>query len=101
MDALAEKWSRSGRKSSDLYKGKTDEITKELQKWILKRQDWNAAVIKLLWDVSFNNDVIVGMPDQAKPLVQSQKIEECGACQGKNISQSRGDNPTLKPHLVK
>lgn len=68
MDALAEKWSRSGRKSSDLYKGKTDEITKELKKWILKRQDWNKAVIDLLWDLLFNNDVIVGMPDQAKPL---------------------------------
>ena len=68
MNALAETWSRSGRKSSDLYKGKTDEITNELKTWILERQALNAAVISLLWDLFVTNDFIADMPDQVKTL---------------------------------
>ena len=68
MNALAETWSRSGRKSSDLYKGKTDEITNELKTWILERQALNAAVISLLWDLFVVNDLIADMSDQVETL---------------------------------
>ncbi|KAM0804557.1 hypothetical protein BDR22DRAFT_960162 [Usnea florida] len=68
MNALAETWSRSGRKSSDLYKGTSDEITNELKTWILERQALNAAVINLLWDLFITNDVIVDMQDQNQIL---------------------------------
>ena len=68
MNALAETWSRSGSKSSDLYKGTSDEITNELKTWILERQALNAAVIGLLWDLFFTNDVIADMQDQNQIL---------------------------------
>ena len=68
MNALAETWSRSGRKSSDLYKGTTDEITNELKTWIMDRQALNAAVISLLWDLFITNDFIADIPDQSKAL---------------------------------
>ena len=68
MNALAETWSRSGRKSSDLYKGKTDEITNELKTWISERQALNEAVISLLWDLFATNDVMVEMTDQGNTL---------------------------------
>ena len=68
MDALAEAWSRSGRKSNDLYKGKTDEITNILKTWISERQALNAAVIDLLWDLFATNDMIADMHDQDEGL---------------------------------
>ena len=68
MDALAETWSRSGRRSDDLYKGKTEEIIKELKTWILERQALNGAIISLLWDLFATNDIIFGIPDQSKNL---------------------------------
>ena len=64
MNALAETWSRSGDKSSDLYKGTSDEIANELKTWILERQALNSAVISLLWDLFFTNDVIVDIQDE-------------------------------------
>lgn len=64
MDALAEVWSRSGRKPKDLYKGKTDEIVKELKTWIVARKARNKANMKLLWDLFETNDAILGLRDQ-------------------------------------
>ena len=55
MDALAEKWSRSGQRSEDLYKGKTDEIVKALKSWIVARNARNEANLNLLWDFFDNN----------------------------------------------
>ena len=68
MNALAETWSRSGRKSSDLYKGTTDEITNALKTWILERQALNAAIIDLLWDLFATNDMIADMSGQSKNI---------------------------------
>ncbi len=59
MDALAEKWSGSGQRSEDLYKGKTDEIIKALKSWIAARNARNQANLTLLWDFFENNYDIV------------------------------------------
>lgn len=64
MDALAEKWSNSGYKSEDLYKGKTDEIVKELKRWVVARGESNGATMDLLWDLFDTTDHISGFRNQ-------------------------------------
>lgn len=50
MDALAGTWFLSGKKTDDLYGGKTEEIVKELREWVKARLARNKAIILLLWD---------------------------------------------------
>ena len=58
MDALAEAWYLSGKRSDDLYIGKTEEIVKELKAWVKARLVRNQAIIVLLWDFFKTNDTI-------------------------------------------
>lgn len=64
MDALAEIWSRSGKKPDDLYEGKVIEIIKELRAWLIAREDRNHANFRLLWDFFDNNATILDLANQ-------------------------------------
>ena len=64
MDALAETWSRSGRKPDDLYDGNIIEIIKELRVWLIAREDRNHANFRLLWDFLDNNATIIDLANQ-------------------------------------
>ena len=48
MDALAETWFLSEKRSEDLYKGKTDEIIKALKAWVVARNARNKANLMLV-----------------------------------------------------
>lgn len=64
MDALAEIWSRSGKKPDDLYKGKMGEIFMELKAWLVAREARNHANFGLLWDFLDNNATIIDLASQ-------------------------------------
>ena len=64
MDALAETWSRSGKKPDDLYDGNIIEIIKELRVWLIAREDRNHANFHLLWDFLDNNATIIDLANQ-------------------------------------
>lgn len=61
MDALAEKWFCSGKIPDNLYRGKTEEIIKELKTCVKARGARHVATMDLLWDIFETNDTLLGI----------------------------------------